>query len=182
MGHHSECGRGCWNDSKHISTDLAYVNSISFSKQCPSPHQVESWLANTPFSRAFIGGGSPVYPTNQSPTGKTICSATYGCYGPEDLWNAPTGTVALSFDDGPLAPSPRLYAFLKQNNVHATHFFIGGNIRESCFSVDPCTASSPWILMRSCGRPKSIHLHASLCKQLGSDRRSYVYPPVHECA
>lgn len=73
--------------------------------------------------------GSPVYPKGLDPTGSEVCSATYQCRGGGDLWDAPAGTVALSFDDGPLAPSPRLYKFLKGNNVHATHFFIGGNVR-----------------------------------------------------
>ena len=44
------------------------------------------------------------------------------------MWDAPDGQVALAFDDGPLAPSPTLYNFLKSHNQHATHFFIGGNI------------------------------------------------------
>ena len=70
-----------------------------------------------------------MYPKGLDPTGSEVCSATYQCRGGGDLWDAPAGTVALSFDDGPLAPSPRLYKFLKGNNVHATHFFIGGNVR-----------------------------------------------------
>lgn len=75
--------------------------------------------------------GNPVYPNNLDPTGSEVCSATYECRGAGDIWDAPSGTVALAFDDGPLAPSPRLYEFLKANNVHATHFFIGGNVRTS---------------------------------------------------
>lgn len=72
--------------------------------------------------------GNPAYPKGSDATGSEICSATFECRGTGDIWDAPDGTVALAFDDGPLAPSPTLYEFLKSKNTHATHFFIGGNI------------------------------------------------------
>jgi len=75
--------------------------------------------------------GSPVYPNGTDPASSDVCSATYQCRGVGDIWDAPAGTVALSFDDGPLPQSLPLYQFLKVNNVHPTHFFIGGNIRAN---------------------------------------------------
>lgn len=75
--------------------------------------------------------GNPEYPNGLDPTGKVVCSATYECRGAGEIWDGPDGTVALAFDDGPLAPSPRLYEFLKEKGVHATHFFIGGNVRAN---------------------------------------------------
>ncbi|KAH9899845.1 hypothetical protein C8Q73DRAFT_638659 [Cubamyces lactineus] len=72
--------------------------------------------------------GNPVYPQGYDPLSDTVCSATYKCRNKEDLWDAPDGVVGGSFDDGPLDTSVPLYQFLKQNNVHATHFMIGVNI------------------------------------------------------
>lgn len=72
--------------------------------------------------------GSPVYPNKLDPTGKEVCSSTYECRADGDIWDAPDGMTAFGFDDGPLPASPTLYKFLKLNNQHATHFFIGSNI------------------------------------------------------
>jgi len=71
--------------------------------------------------------GLPKY-GSLSPTSSQVCSSTYQCKIPGDIWAAPTGYLACGFDDGPLPPSPKLYQFLKQNNQQATHFFIGINI------------------------------------------------------
>ncbi|KAI0750852.1 hypothetical protein C8Q80DRAFT_1306961 [Daedaleopsis nitida] len=70
----------------------------------------------------------PKYPSGFDPNGPTVCSATYKCRNKEDIWDAPDGVFASSFDDGPLPDSIPLYNFLKQNNVVATHFMIGINI------------------------------------------------------
>ncbi|KAI9000987.1 hypothetical protein BD414DRAFT_473280 [Trametes punicea] len=73
--------------------------------------------------------GNPVYPTGYDPNGQEVCSATYKCRNnATDIWDAPDGVFAASFDDGPLDTSVPLYQFLKENNVHATHFMIGVNI------------------------------------------------------
>ena len=50
------------------------------------------------------GGGQagPTYPDGGNPGDPaTICSATFGCFAPTDIVNAPDGVLALSFDDGP---------------------------------------------------------------------------------
>ncbi|KAH9002195.1 carbohydrate esterase family 4 protein [Lactarius hatsudake] len=71
---------------------------------------------------------SPVYPSGFDPYSPQVCSATYKCRIAGDIWDAPQGVIGISFDDGPLPPSEKLYAFLQANNVKATHFFIGVNI------------------------------------------------------
>ncbi|THH33691.1 hypothetical protein EUX98_g615 [Antrodiella citrinella] len=74
-------------------------------------------------------GGNPVYPNGLDPNSAQVCSSTYKCNtNPDVIWNAPDGVVGLAFDDGPQPASDQLYAFLQQNNEHATHFFIGINI------------------------------------------------------
>jgi hypothetical protein len=47
-------------------------------------------------------GVNPVYPPSVNPSGPEVCSATYKCRNPADIWDAPTGVFASSFDDGPL--------------------------------------------------------------------------------
>ncbi|KAI0774298.1 hypothetical protein C8Q74DRAFT_1218124 [Fomes fomentarius] len=73
-------------------------------------------------------GGNPVYPQGFDPLGPTVCSATYKCRNKEDLWDAPDGVFASSFDDGPLPEGIPLYNFLKEHNSITTHFMIGVNI------------------------------------------------------
>ncbi|KAI0743077.1 hypothetical protein C8Q80DRAFT_1055608, partial [Daedaleopsis nitida] len=77
--------------------------------------------------------GFTSYPKGFDPNGPVVCSATYQCRSNDssEIWDAPDGVFASSFDDGPLPTSFALYDFLKQNNVHGTHFMIGGNIRDN---------------------------------------------------
>ena len=44
---------------------------------------------------------NPVYPAGFNPNGPEVCSATYKCRDEDDIWDAPNGTYAASFDDGP---------------------------------------------------------------------------------
>ncbi|KAI9467095.1 carbohydrate esterase family 4 protein [Lactarius psammicola] len=74
---------------------------------------------------------NPVYPSGYDPYSPQVCSATYKCRIAGDVWDAPQGVIGISFDDGPLPPSEKLYAFLQANNVKATHFFIGVNIIDN---------------------------------------------------
>ena len=48
---------------------------------------------------------NPVYPQGFNPNGAQVCSATYGCRSPGDIWAAPVGVFASAFDDGPLPVS-----------------------------------------------------------------------------
>eukprot|EP00753_Platysulcus_tardus_P020925 PLAT8471.1.p1 GENE.PLAT8471.1~~PLAT8471.1.p1 ORF type:complete len:451 (+),score=-11.89 PLAT8471.1:43-1353(+) len=84
-------------------------------------------IPNIPVSTQ-TNGGNPTYPNGYDPNGPTVCSATYKCRNPDDIWDAPEGMVGSGFDDGPTEFSPTLYTFLKNNSVKATHFMIGINI------------------------------------------------------
>ncbi|KIJ20540.1 carbohydrate esterase family 4 protein [Paxillus involutus ATCC 200175] len=78
-----------------------------------------------------VNGQNPTYPLPYDPNSAEVCSTTYKCVTPGDVWDAPNGIVALSFDDGPLPPSSALYDFLAKNNQKATHFFIGQNMLQN---------------------------------------------------
>lgn len=71
--------------------------------------------------------GYPTYP-GLDPQGKEVCSATYKCRNPGDLWDAPDGVFGVTFDDGPLPTSDALYTYLKAEHIPATHFMIGINV------------------------------------------------------
>jgi len=49
---------------------------------------------------------NPIYPSNVDPNSQTICSGTYKCRIPGDIWDSPTGVFASSFDDGPSPVCP----------------------------------------------------------------------------
>lgn len=77
------------------------------------------------------GGAAPSYSNStgkMDPAKQPICSSSSQCRGDDQVYDMPDGLVGISFDDGPLPPSPVLYDFLKQNNVQATHFYIGQNV------------------------------------------------------
>ncbi|KAJ7119110.1 hypothetical protein C8R44DRAFT_707433 [Mycena epipterygia] len=71
---------------------------------------------------------NPIYPQGSDPNSPEICSATYGCRIPGDIWDAPDGYLGISFDDGPQPASDALLSFLQSQNQPATHFMIGSNI------------------------------------------------------
>ena len=50
----------------------------------------------------IVGLDNPTYPTGYDPYSPAVCSSTYKCAITGDVWDAPPGVVALSFDDGPL--------------------------------------------------------------------------------
>ncbi|GLB33810.1 putative polysaccharide deacetylase [Lyophyllum shimeji] len=76
-------------------------------------------------------GVNPVYPAGSDPNGQQVCSATYKCRIPGDIWDGPTGTFSISFDDGPTPVSSTLLQFLQAHNEIATHFVIGVNILQN---------------------------------------------------
>ncbi|KAF8974562.1 hypothetical protein BDZ97DRAFT_1900211 [Flammula alnicola] len=73
-------------------------------------------------------GTNPVYAAGFNPNGPAVCSATYKCRIPGDIWDSPDGVFASSFDDGPTPSTPSLVQFLETNNETTTHFMIGINI------------------------------------------------------
>ena len=95
-------------------------------------------------------GAAPVY-NGLDATSPQVCSGSYGCQIPGTIYNAPAGVVGVGFDDGPLPvrlsflflcfqgssdsclhvfiqPSDGLNQFLHENDIRATHFYIGTNI------------------------------------------------------
>lgn len=88
-------------------------------------------IPHIPQSSAPGGQSNPVYPAGVNPSSPEICSATYKCRIAEDIWDAPDGVFASSFDDGPYPTSPRLIEFLQSNDVTTTHFMIGLHIRNN---------------------------------------------------
>ncbi|KAF7352789.1 Carbohydrate esterase family 4 protein [Mycena venus] len=74
---------------------------------------------------------NPTYPSGFDPNGAVVCSATYKCRNPLDVWDAPDNHIGISFDDGPQPASDTLLKFLADNNETATHFMIGVNIIEN---------------------------------------------------
>ena len=44
--------------------------------------------------------GNPTYPKGYSATSARVCSGTYQCRIPGDIWDAPEGTIGCGFDDG----------------------------------------------------------------------------------
>ncbi|KAJ6539347.1 hypothetical protein B0H19DRAFT_1269671 [Mycena capillaripes] len=71
---------------------------------------------------------NPTYPSGFDPNGEVVCSATYKCRNPGDVWDGPDNSIGISFDDGPQPASDTLLKFLQDNNETATHFMIGVNI------------------------------------------------------
>jgi len=68
---------------------------------------------------------------SENATSLEICSSYYNCRADGDIWDLPDGQLGVTFDDGPVndpTASPRLYDFIKQNHIRATHFMIGANI------------------------------------------------------
>ncbi|GAA5979042.1 hypothetical protein JCM10908_002784 [Rhodotorula pacifica] len=122
----------------HVLPQLTSVSSTTYPAAYnvgppPKPEWVKTYelakaagdIPDIPPSK--LTNGNTVYPSGVN--AQTICSWTLsGCFGPNDIHDAPDGLYGVSFDDGPLEDSPLLYRFLSDHNQTATHFFIGGNI------------------------------------------------------
>ena len=85
-------------------------------------------IPNIPMSNN-TPGTNPVYPNSLSPTSPGICSGTYGCRIPGDLWDAPDDVFASAFDDGPtevccfnFLPDTRLSDLSKSVYPHSCEF------------------------------------------------------------
>lgn len=61
-------------------------------------------IPNIPLSTQSNPSANPTY-GSLSPTDPSVCSATYGCRIPGQIWDAPNGTIGIAFDDGPLPVS-----------------------------------------------------------------------------
>ncbi|KAI0031381.1 hypothetical protein K488DRAFT_71449 [Vararia minispora EC-137] len=86
-------------------------------------------IPSIPVSRQTSNGATPTY-DGHDPGAQPVCSASYQCRLPGQLWDAPDGVIGISFDDGPLSPSANLNAFLHDNGIPSTHFYIGTSILQ----------------------------------------------------
>lgn len=93
--------------------------SAGFPGQSPDPNALpKEWvdalnaavaagkIPNIP--AATLNGANIVYPPGVDPNSPTVCSGMARCRNPDDIWDAPDGVLALSFDDGPSAVSAHL--------------------------------------------------------------------------
>jgi len=87
-------------------------------------------IPNVPLS-TNDSSGVPVYPEGVNATSPEVCSGTYQCQIPGDVWNGPDSHIGLAFDDGPEEGTAELIAYLKTINQQVTHFMIGSNILDS---------------------------------------------------
>jgi hypothetical protein len=55
--------------------------------------------------------GIPTYPDGIDPTSPEVCSGDLKCRIEGDIWDAPDGEIAISFDDGPTLVSEILLFF-----------------------------------------------------------------------
>ena len=99
----------------HCLTVISFCTAwaAAYPKSTPDPAQLpQAWVdaLNTAVSAGKIPtfgpskstGGNPSYP-GADPNGDEICSTTYKCRkNPENIYDAPTGLLGVSFDDGPL--------------------------------------------------------------------------------
>ncbi|KAJ7781239.1 glycoside hydrolase/deacetylase [Mycena metata] len=121
---YAEVGSPTWS--------AAYPQSTPYSTVMPAEWLDALNAAIFPFP-TNLPGENPTYPSGFDPNGDVVCSATYKCRNPGDIWDAPDGMVGISFDDGPqsqIKASDDLYDFLQSNNQTATHFMIGVNILQ----------------------------------------------------
>ena len=62
--------------------------------------------------QATVNGANTAYPPGVNPNSPEVCSGVARCRNPDDIWDAPDGVLALSFDDGPSAVSARPFPLL----------------------------------------------------------------------
>ena len=82
----------------------AWINALNFAVAAGK-------IPNVPMSNITTPGTNPVYPNGLSPTSPQVCSGTYGCRIPGDIWDAPAGVFASAFDDGPTPVSCFIFFF-----------------------------------------------------------------------
>ncbi|KAF5389132.1 hypothetical protein D9757_004889 [Collybiopsis confluens] len=99
----------------------AWLNALKAAEQAGK-------IPDVPQSTSLQPNTNPVYPNGVNPNSPDVCSATFKCRLPGDIWDAPDSFIGTGFDDGPTDASPALLDFLEANNEIVTHFMIGINI------------------------------------------------------
>jgi chitin deacetylase len=96
-----------------VTIFLAWAQGFPNSYNVPDPTQMpQAWI--DAYNAAVAAGtipnippstntpnGNPTYPAGLSATGPQVCSSTYQCRMPDDIWDAPAGVLGIGFDDGP---------------------------------------------------------------------------------
>jgi hypothetical protein len=98
-----EVGSSTWAAAYPASTPnssampQAWIDALNIAVQAGK-------IPNIPVSQQSNPSAGPTY-GSISPTDPSICSGSYGCRIDGQIWDAPNGTIGISFDDGPLAVS-----------------------------------------------------------------------------
>ncbi|GAA6030049.1 hypothetical protein JCM8097_009230 [Rhodosporidiobolus ruineniae] len=144
---------------KRASNSSTYPSSSTVG---PTPKA--EWLATYNAAKAAgkipddapstLVNGEPEYANGVSSGSDGVCNwSITNCYGPNDIVEAPAGMYGISFDDGPLPASPALYAYLQSQNQTATHFFIGGNIRDNRAIFQQAVSSGAQLAVHTWSHP-----------------------------
>lgn len=62
-------------------------------------------IPNIPPPTQTAASTTPIYAQGYNPNDPSVCSTSYGCRNPGDIFDAPNGVMAIGFDDGPLPVS-----------------------------------------------------------------------------
>ncbi|KAJ7433845.1 carbohydrate esterase family 4 protein [Mycena galericulata] len=123
---YAEVGSPTWSAAYPSSTPDASAMPVEWRNTLNAAVSA-STIPDIPVS-TNIPNQNPTYPKGSDPNGAVVCSATYKCRNPDDIWDAPDNYIGIGFDDGPQPASDKLLAFLQDNDQTATHFMIGVNI------------------------------------------------------
>lgn len=99
-------------------------------------------------------------PTNTTPT-KDVKSNVASPWHAVEVYEVPTGSVALTFDDGPSAYTEKILSVLKQNHVVASFFFVGNRVSMWPTAVRDVAASGCLIGDHSETHPEFTNLTAA---------------------
>ncbi|GMK54782.1 hypothetical protein CspeluHIS016_0113680 [Cutaneotrichosporon spelunceum] len=111
--------------------------------------------ANNPVANKTSSSGTAYDGINNQGNNPDVCSFTFGCIAPTDYFEAPNSTWLLNFDDGPTEASPRLYDFLRSEQIekNATHFMIGSNIQSYPKTMQEAFAQGGHIAVHTWAHP-----------------------------
>jgi peptidoglycan-N-acetylglucosamine deacetylase len=111
----------------HISQTALNAPSA---KKAAQTFTTVSGLAKAPVSKPIMSANEPASVAKSTASART--SADTGGVLPAslELYHLPAGEVALTFDDGPSEYTEQILGVLAENQVHATFFFIGENVKQ----------------------------------------------------
>ncbi|KAF9085661.1 chitin deacetylase [Mortierella sp. GBA35] len=122
------------------ATATAQFNAASYPPPNAIPPvdtpQVKEWLAALNFADVPVypknSGAPPVCPAAATlPAGQCWRSCQNGCRRDEVVTCPTPGVWGITFDDGPTPNTPTLLKILKDANIKATFFVMGGNVVQN---------------------------------------------------